>query len=37
VPAAVLGGVGTLGVVALWARLFPELRRADRMVPGETK
>ena len=36
VPAAVLGGLGTLGVVALWARLFPELRRADRMVPGET-
>jgi MFS family permease len=36
VPAAVLGGLGTLGVVALWARLFPELRRADRLVPAET-
>jgi MFS family permease len=32
VPAAVLGGVGTLLVVVLWARLFPELRRADRLV-----
>jgi MFS family permease len=36
VPAAVLGGLGTLAVVALWARLFPELRRADRLVPAET-
>jgi hypothetical protein len=35
VPAAVLGGLGTLVVVALWARLFPELRRADRLVPAE--
>lgn len=30
VRAAALGGVGTLLVVAAWARLFPELRRADR-------
>ena len=37
VPAAVLGGLGTLAVVALWARLFPELRGADRLVPVETK
>jgi MFS family permease len=29
VPAAVLGGLGTIAIVALWARLFPELRRAD--------
>jgi MFS family permease len=29
-PAAVLGGLGTLAVVALWAKIFPELRRADR-------
>jgi MFS family permease len=36
VPAAVLGGLGTLAVVALWARLFPELRGADRLVPVET-
>ena len=28
VPAVVLGGLGTIVVVALWARLFPELRRA---------
>jgi len=31
VPAAVLGGLGTLAVVALWTGLFPELRRADRL------
>jgi MFS family permease len=28
VPAVVLGGVGTLAVIALWAWLFPELRQA---------
>jgi MFS family permease len=28
VPAVVLGGVGTLMVIALWAWMFPELRRA---------
>ena len=27
VPAAVLGGLGTLAVALLWMRLFPELRR----------
>ncbi len=32
VPAAFLGGVGTLAVVTLWARLFPELRTADKLV-----
>jgi MFS family permease len=31
VPATVLGGVGTLVVVALWWRWFPTLRRADRL------
>jgi len=31
VPATVLGGVGTLIVVLLWWRLFPTLRRADRL------
>ena len=31
VPAAVLGGVGTLLVVLVWWRLFPTLRRADRL------
>jgi MFS family permease len=30
VPAVVLGGVGTLTVVALWMTLFPALRRVDR-------
>jgi len=32
VPAVLLGGVGTLVVVALWAWLFPELRKADRLM-----
>ena len=32
VPAVVIGGVGTLVVIALWAWLFPELRGADRLV-----
>jgi MFS family permease len=31
VPAVVLGAVGTLGVVALWAWAFPELRRVDQL------
>jgi len=31
VPAAVLGGVGTLIIAALWMRLFPELRRLERL------
>jgi len=31
VPAVVLGGVGTILIVALWARLFPELRNLDRL------
>jgi MFS family permease len=29
-PAVVLGGIGTLVVIAIWAWKFPELRRADR-------
>ncbi len=32
VPAVVLGGVGTLGIIAIWAWLFPELRQADQFV-----
>jgi MFS family permease len=32
VPAALLGGLGTLAVVALWAKLSPELRSADKLV-----
>jgi MFS family permease len=31
VPAAVLGGVGTLVVVVIWIWLFPSLRQADRL------
>ncbi len=31
VLAAALGGIGSLGVTALWARLFPELRHVDRL------
>jgi MFS family permease len=31
VPAVVAGAVGTLVVVALWAWLFPELRRVDHL------
>jgi MFS family permease len=32
VPAVVLGGVGTLAVVAGWWRLFPALRQVDRLT-----
>ncbi|WP_337186480.1 MFS transporter [Phenylobacterium sp.] len=31
VGAAVFGGVGAVAVTAIWARLFPDLRRADRL------
>jgi len=31
VPAAVLGGVGTLGIVLFWSRLFPQLRQVDTL------
>ena len=36
VRAVVAGGVGTLLVVLAWSRLFPELRRLDRM-PTESR
>lgn len=32
VLAAVLGGVASLSVTALWAKLFPALRKADRLA-----
>jgi MFS family permease len=35
VPAVVLGGVGTLVVIATWAWLFPELRKADQLTVAE--
>src|SRR5207302_8902518 len=33
VPAVIIGGAGTLIVVALWAWLFPELKNANRLTP----
>jgi MFS family permease len=35
VPAVVLGGIGTLLVIATWAWLFPELREADQLTVAE--
>ncbi len=35
VPASLLGGLGTLAVVSLWAKLFPELARTDNLVRGQ--
>lgn len=35
VPAVVLGGLGTMFVVGLWAWLFPRLRQLDKLVPEE--
>ena len=32
VPAVIIGGIGTLLVVALWMGLFPPLRRVDRLA-----
>ena len=34
VPAALLGGIGTLAVVAAWACLFPQLLKRDRLQSG---
>jgi hypothetical protein len=36
VPAVILGGVGAIAVTALWAWIFPELRRVDdlSLKPG---
>ena len=31
VPSVVIGGLGTLAVIALWIRWFPELARVDRL------
>ena len=31
IPAVIIGGLGTLGVVALWMKLFPPLRTVDRL------
>jgi hypothetical protein len=33
VPAVVAGGIGTILIVVLWSRLFPELRRVNELQP----
>lgn len=33
VPSVVLGGLGTLAVVAIWVRLFPQLVQRNRLQP----
>jgi MFS family permease len=35
VGAALFGGFGSLAVVGLWAKLFPQLRKADRLTDPE--
>jgi hypothetical protein len=32
IPAVVIGGAGTLAVVAIWMWLFPPLRKVDRLT-----
>lgn len=34
VPAVIAGGLGTIAIVAIWAWMFPALRRADRLAPA---
>jgi MFS family permease len=34
IPAVVAGGLGTILIVVLWARLFPELRRVNELKPA---
>lgn len=34
VPAVIVGGAGTLLVVGLWAWMFPELRKVDKLTAG---
>jgi hypothetical protein len=31
VPAVVVGGIGAIAIAALWARLFPALRKVRRL------
>lgn len=35
VPAVVIGGIGTLIVIATWAFLFPEVRRVDQLTENK--
>jgi MFS family permease len=37
IPAALLGGVGTLLIAALWVLIFPELPRADKLIMDVTE
>ena len=37
IPAVVLGGVGSIVVVALWAWLFPELLKVDQLTAKELR
>jgi MFS family permease len=37
VASVVLGGLGTIAVVALWSVLFPSLTRMDRLTPQRTE
>jgi MFS family permease len=37
VPSVVLGGVGTLVVIAIWAWIFPELRQANKLEEFEVE
>jgi hypothetical protein len=32
VPAALLGGIGTIAIVLLWIRFFPELFKVDKLA-----
>jgi MFS family permease len=34
VPAVILGGVGTMAIVALWAWVFPVLRQVNELIPS---
>jgi hypothetical protein len=35
VPAVILGGVGTIAIVVLWAWLFPALRRVNALSSAQ--
>jgi MFS family permease len=37
VPAVVIGGAGTIAVVAIWSRAFPDLRRLDRFADATAR
>ncbi|MEX0840526.1 MAG: MFS transporter [Parvibaculum sp.] len=37
VPAVLIGGIGTLGVVGLWMWLFPDLRKVDKFEDVKPK